>query len=90
MNENWMALYLAIMDENTTVDKALLKMGLSIHSTGHMKRTKLNYTQKEIEEMLKLKDQGVTYKELSKIFRAPSAQAICEKMKKYKERMVVA
>lgn len=88
MEYNWMALYLAIMDKNITVDKALLKMGLSIHSTGHMKRTKLNYKNEEIEEMIRLKEQGLTYKELSTMFAAPSGQAVYQKIKKYKERMV--
>lgn len=90
MNENWMAFYLAIVKNNISVDKALLKMGISIHSTSHMKRTKLDYKNQEIEEMIRLKEQGVTYKELSKMFGASSGQAVYEKIKKYKERMRVA
>lgn len=90
MNENWMALYAAIVNEKLSVDKALLKMGISIHSTSHMQRTKLNYKNDEIEEMIRLKEQGATYKEISKMFGAPSGQAVCQKIKKYKERMMVA
>lgn len=87
MNENWMAFYIAIMNENISVDKALRSMGINVQcGISHEGYNKLNFRDEEIEEMIKLRQNKVTYKEIGEMVGA-SGQAIYEKIKKYKERM---
>lgn len=87
MNENWMAFYLAIMNENISVDKALRSMGINVQcGISHGEHNKLNFSDEEIEEMIKLRQNKMTYKKIGKMIGV-SGQAIYINIKKYTERM---
>lgn len=90
MNENWMALYAAIVNKKLTVDKALRSLGINFQTgVRNSDYKRIDVKDEEIEEMIRLRQEQVPYKEIAEMFGA-SRQVIYSKIKKYKERMGIA
>lgn len=75
MKENWYALFLCINKE-ISIDKALIKMNVVFK--GHKKQMnprKSKYSDKDIRNVLKLKNQGKSYKDIGIILGMTRDQA---------------
>jgi hypothetical protein len=88
MLENWLALYVSIINPTLSPDKAMIKMGIGLHENYHSKANKKNkeITEENILSMIKLREQNIPFKEISKLYGI-SCQNIYAKIKKYKEQI---
>jgi hypothetical protein len=78
MNENYYALYLAII-KNYTPEQAFKAL-----ETG--KTTKVRLNKELIDVMINLRNQGMTLKEIGEMFGGISASAVCHKITYHKKR----
>jgi transcriptional regulator with PAS, ATPase and Fis domain len=86
---NWLALFLVIVKEELTVDKALIAMGIKPSNTTKGKRKEYryhNFTDEEIQEMVRLREEKLSYKDIGEKFGI-SDRLVIAKIKKYKERI---
>jgi hypothetical protein len=68
---NWLAFYAAIMNPALSVDKAMTKMGISLHVTKHSRTNKEALSaikNEDVMEMVRLRDNNVPYKEIGAIY----------------------
>jgi len=75
LKENWYAFYLCIRKE-MSIDKALTKMAVAFK--GHCRQMNprpSKYSEKDVENILSLKDKGKSYKEIGEIIGMTTAQA---------------
>lgn len=82
MDENYCALYIAIIKECNVED------AFRLYHYGH-KKVVYNKNGEEIENMIKLKNQGYTYQQIGDIYGI-ARNTVCEKIKRYKNKIECA
>lgn len=73
-----------------TIDKALISIGLSIHTApkniSHRKKPNYGINDEDTKEMIKLRERNAPYKEIGKHFGI-SDQLVYTRIKRYKEKL---
>jgi len=87
---NYQALRLAVVaPDYVTPEQAMFTVGITRMHSPNAVRRKGSFTRKDIEAMIRMREQGVTWRELEGIYGA-SRQTLFGTVKRYKKRQQAA
>lgn len=80
MKENYYALLICILRPDYSIDRSLQAMMDEVIT----KKRNTSITKKDIEDMIRMKEQGMTYEKIGQLYGL-SKDAVFKRIKRYKE-----